>query len=177
MKHLLLKTIFSMVFLFGISNFVNAQSRTCDPILDPDYCTPACTMIVDGIVNNTDCDLTFLWQYQGSSCAGFIGAGEVKAGAAGTPAFPWVGQCRKFCDDPCECPIGFWFVNPSNPSQKTVIAQTAAFNQAPGSVTTYCNLQACNSGSCVGPIKVVMTVTTTGRATFVFSCISGGTCP
>ncbi len=167
MKKQILKTILCLAVLFGVSKFSQAQSRTCDPVLDPDYCTDQC-MIVDEITNNTNCNLDFLWLYQGSSCATSIGAGSVTGpGNVPTPAFPWGPACRKFCDDPCECPTGFWLVDPNDPT-KQLNPWNADWSSPSGTVIEYC-LGPCSSCG-TGTLKVTMTVVNPGRAKFKVEC-------
>ena len=173
MKKQVSKFIFFLLFVIGVSNLAQSQSSICDTS-DIDYCTDTC-MIVDSIENNTDCDMTFIWLYQGYPCSGVIGAGTVsKNSSTGSPSFPWNASCRRFCDYPCECPTGFWLIDPNDPT-KQLNPWSADWAGSTGTVTSYC-LGPCSSCGVSGSIlKVTMTITGTNRAVFKFECVS--TCP
>lgn len=170
------KLFFSIIFLFGVNLFSLAQGGVivyCDTD-DPDYCNPGCTGGIDGITNNTGCDLEFVWTYSGASCRVNVGAGIAYAGVNNTnPGLVWNAPCVRFCDNPCECPTGFWLIDPSTaaPNQRLVNPWGLMTTwPSVGSVVTYTNLSSC--ASCpLGLFKVTFTVTGFQRASLVFDCM------
>jgi len=102
------KLFFTLVMLLAFNQISNAQGQTCLPT-DPDYCTSPCGIVCD-IINETDCDLNFVWGYQGGPCSDpKVSGGIVTAGPTSSyvPPLPWHGPCMRFCDQPCECPTMF----------------------------------------------------------------------
>ncbi|MBX2984554.1 MAG: hypothetical protein LC109_11985 [Bacteroidia bacterium] len=156
MKKLLLSTI---VTLF-ISQINYGQGQTC-PF--PEFCNPPCAAICN-IINDTDCELNFIWGYQGSPCADQ----EYPAGTVGpnnayfTPPLPWQAPCMKFCDDPCECPTMFRVIDPN--TMQPADPWGGAIFTCCWSGTYY---DIFHTGSCTTPVHVTVTVIN-GCVTFHF---------
>ncbi|MCO6495530.1 MAG: hypothetical protein J5I91_07630 [Bacteroidetes bacterium] len=100
--------------LLVLSGF--SQGQTCSPT-DPDFCNPPCSNTCVDIINNTDCELNFIWGFQGGACSDIdVPAGYVTpTPTTSVPALPWIAPCMRFCDQHCECPTMFRVLN-NNPT-------------------------------------------------------------
>ena len=122
-----MKTLYSLLSTLAltIAMFVVYESygqAACVPHL-----CPPCESYVK-ICNTTNCELSFVWGYEGDPCDGVVGYENnpvlytiddypTDPCSIYSPNTGWSQPlCRKFCEDgPCSCPISFQLMNPVAP--------------------------------------------------------------